>query len=188
MKTFNLTHYLLICGIVIIFSCKKSEEQPVDSLVGKYQLASVTFANDFILADTVAIPQGQNVTLLLQSILFGAADCNNPSNTRMQLQENGQIFLLCEGENKSTQNGTWSINNERTELLLTINISFDQGNTTPPFPLTLTGFTETANSISGVIQGVPLPSIFFLAFGLNLTGTGMPFHPVNLNMTLTKSN
>jgi hypothetical protein len=140
------------------------------------------------LADTVAIPQGQDLTSLMQGILFGAANCNVPLNTRMQLQNNGQIFLLCEGENKSIPNGTWSINSQRNELSLNINVSFDQGTTTNAVPLKLSNFTETANAISGVIQGVPLPSLFFLAFGLDLSGTGMPFHPINLDMTLTKSN
>jgi hypothetical protein len=186
MKT-NLIYCLLIGSIFIAISCNKDEEDQ-DPLVGKYQLANVQLANAFILADTIAIPQGQDVTPLMQSVLFGAVNCNNTLNTRIELKENGQIFLSCEGEDKSIQNGTWSINGQRTELSLTINISFDQGATTMPFPLVLSGFTETANSISGVIQGVPLPPLIFMALGLNLTGAGVPFYPINLSMTLIKAN
>ena len=186
MKQFNFIAYLFFgLSIFLLISCGNEEDDPeTDNLVGKYQLTSVKLAEDFELADTVAIPNGTDMTLLIQNLLFGSVNCSNPQNTRIELQENGQILLLCEGENKSTQNGTWSVNDQRSNLMINVNVNF-QGNPII-YQLTLEDMNETGSTVSGTVKNVLLPPEVFMAFGLDISGT--TYDNPDFNMTITKVN
>jgi hypothetical protein len=167
--------------ILSIFSaCDNKEEETVDPLVGKYIISDASLASDLIYQDNVVLPGGTDLTSAVNVALLGDAGCTNAANTRLELKNNGQIWYVCETEGNEMQNGTWQINELRTELTLALNI---QGNVVP---LNITGLQESSNKASGTVNGLPLPPEFFLAVGVDLTGSGVPVFQVNLFIEISK--
>lgn len=125
-----------------------SDEPEVDALVGLYSISSATLNEDLIVADTIVfIEEGSDLTEQISGALLAAAPCTDGANTRIELQDGGLVFYTCVGEDNTLENGTWQIDEGRTQLTLTLNI--DPSPT--PVPVVLTNLVESTSSVSGDI-------------------------------------
>ena len=162
-----------------------SSDPEVDSLVGKYSFTAASLSSDFSVEGDVLITEGTDFTPALESALFESADCNMQSAIRLELRENKQVWYSCEGEGpeKEVQNGTWNINEARTELTLTLNLA---GQTVP---LKLADLNETNAKISGVVNGLPVPGTLFCLVNQPVClDILLETHPVDLAIEFEKED
>ncbi len=175
----------LALSVLLLSACKKDNGTQVDPLVGKYIISSTKLTSPIIFSGDTVLPAGTDMTAAINAALLSSASCSTASDTRLELKENGQIWYDCQGENTSIQNGTWEINTARTELTLTLNIP-EQGGLTATVPLKITNVKESALNVSGSTT-LPLPPEFFLAFGVDLTTSGVPVFQTSIDNTITKT-
>ena len=184
MKTRSLFSISLIFFYVFTFvSCGDDDENDggdPDPLVGTYVISSAVLADDLLdpATQAVLLDAGTNITNVLFAAFLIEANCNDLANARIELKVDGQIFYTCLNEGTSFANGTWSINTDRTQLNLVINI---QGT---PVPLNLTNFNEA--NLSGLVNNLPLTPEILLAIDPTLMDLNSPFYLSNVNMQLGK--
>ena len=170
-----LSVIVLIISFIIIDSCNKDNQVKIDPLVGKYIISSAKLSGPLTFQGDTLLPSETDMTAAINAALLSSASCTNMTDTRLELKNNGQIWYLCEGENKGIQNGTWNVNDSRTELTLTLNIPMDTSTVT--VPLKITDISESQTKVSGTTT-IPLTPEFFLPFGINL--------PSGVTVQLTK--
>ena len=173
----------IILALLTLYACNKSSVS-IDPLVGKYVISSTTLANDFIYNKDTLLPAGTDLTVAINAALLASASCSNPVDTRLELKNNGQIWYDCEGENNNKQNGTWEINAARTELTLTLNVPINSINAA--VPLKISNLQVSAIQVSGSTT-IPLPPDFFLAFGVDLTKSGVPVFQTAIHIEITRT-
>ncbi len=173
---------IFLCAFAFV-SCGDDDENggaDPDPLVGTFVISSAVLADDLLdpVSQAVILDAGTNITNALFAAFLLEANCNDLANARIELKADGQIFYTCLNEGTSFANGTWSINADRTQLSLVINI---QGN---PVPLDLTNFNEA--NLSGLVINLPLTPEILLAIDPTLMDLNSPFYLSNVNMQLGK--
>ena len=66
----------------------------------------------------VSIPAGTNVTAAIVTAFLSEIECNSSANKAIEISENNKINFVCRLENKSQDQGSWAINEARTEFTL----------------------------------------------------------------------
>ena len=128
MKTCSLFSISLIFLYAFAFvSCGDDDGNggaDPDALVGTYVISSAVLTDDLLApaSQAVILDAGTNITFALFAAFLIEANCNDLANARIELKVDGQIFYTCLNEGTSFANGTWSINTDRTQLNLVINI------------------------------------------------------------------
>lgn len=176
----------ILLTLVVFSGCEKDDDNTpeVDPLVGKWSFVSATLRDAAPVGVTPNLPAGTDLTIVFGGLLVGSIDCDNPTNGKLQLEESGQILFICDGEGTpGVPNGTWSIDEDRTTLTMVIPI--DNEGTPVNFPLVMNNLVETANSISGDINNVPIPRIVFEGLGITVP-EGQPLVPINVSVTFMK--
>ncbi|QCK16862.1 hypothetical protein [Mangrovivirga cuniculi] len=163
---------LLFLALFINVSCD-DDDDPQDPLVGLYILSDAT-TNQAIVdsQDNVIAPAGADITAQIAGALLSDVSCTDAANVRVQLTSGGIVNYLCKGEGGDpSQQGTWSVNDSRSQLLLTLNI----GGTN--VPVTLNNLDETGGNINGDVA-LQLPGSLF--------GVDDPFVSIDMNITFTE--
>ncbi len=180
----NLIAFLMLGSIVFFSACSDDDitEPEVDSLVGLYQLSNATLTSDILGPDSeVVVPSGTDITAGVSAALLAAAPCTDPANTRVELEDGGSLIYTCVNEGTSEANGVWSIDDERTQLNLTINTP----DSPVPVPLNLAGLVESTTGVEGTVAGLPLPLEVFGLTSDQVLG-GLPIATVEVFIRFSK--
>ncbi|HLF33371.1 MAG TPA: hypothetical protein VI583_03980 [Cyclobacteriaceae bacterium] len=172
----------IISAMLVIQSCN-NEDGPTDPLVGKYIISAAVLMDPLVFQGDTVLAANTDMTAAINAALLTSAGCDNLANTRLELKNNGQIWYVCSGEDTGFSNGTWEINGDRTELSLALNIP--QGSTTVTALLKITDLDEGTLKVSGTTT-IPLPPEFFLAFGVDLTASGVPIFQTKIHIEITR--
>ena len=89
---------------------------------------------------------------------------------------------MCRFEDKKQDQGSWLLNESRTEFTMTLLI---QGNLVP---LKLTGLKETSSSISGNVASIPVPPTLLAQVNPDFTNVSDPAVLISIDITLEKLN
>ncbi len=151
-----LSLLVISLGLALITSCE-DDESNVDSLVGTYQFASVTLAEDLVYELQTIATAGTSVIEEIGTGMFANFECGNPFHTAVELRKNHEIWFVCVEETKEEKAGTWSIDDDRTVLAL---------NLSPPvvssqISLQVTNLNESKKSLTGTIANLPVPPELF---------------------------
>ncbi|MCX2743031.1 hypothetical protein OO013_04095 [Mangrovivirga sp. M17] len=163
---------LLFLALFINVSCDDDDDPTQDPLVGLYILTNATTNEAVVISDMDDIPAGANITPYIAGALLADVNCTDDQNIRVQLTEGGLVNYLCKGEGSDpSQQGTWSVNDARTQLLLTLNIGDNS------VPITLNSLDETGGNINGDVT-LQLPGSVF--------GSQDGFVTINMNITFVE--
>jgi len=176
LKLSILAVFMVSVGMMVFTSCEEDDPK-VDAMVGNYAFTSAVLASDLMNADTVFMPSGTNVTLIVGGGMFGSTPCDNVLNAAVELRKSNEIYFVCCGETNELKAGIWSIDDERTTLTLTLS---------PPavpqaLALEVTELVEGATTFTGKITNLPVSSEIFqlppggvLLLTINITFTKLP--------------
>ena len=182
LKNLQIIGFLSLAGLLGVASCSKDDEKKVDQIVGTYTFTSAEFneAVTIIIQDNpVEFASGSDASQFVGPAILGAAPCDNPENAAVDLRANGTAFYACVNEVNEDQMGTWTINDERT--ILYISISNPQ-----PFALTITDLTVSSTSFTGTVTNFPLPLDTAYQIGVVIPDVGLNYQTASVDVTFTQ--
>jgi hypothetical protein len=151
---------IALAAVFTFTSCSDDEEPEEDpTLAGVYQMQEAILTSDIVdVEDSVVIPSGSNVTAIMGGGIFGASPCDDPTNTAVDMRDDGKLFFVCVGSESGKQGvdaGSWEENVTLTTLTLDLNATV-----VPPigYSLSITSVSKTGTAIDGTIGSVPMPN------------------------------
>ena len=151
-----LSLLIFFFGLLLITSCEEDETK-TDPMVGTYAFVSATLAENLMYEDELLAPSGTDVYVVIGQGMFGNSPCDNILNSAVELRKNNEIYFVCIGEANELKAGTWSIKDELTILTLKLSPPAVTG----ALSLLVTSLVEGANSFTGTIANLPVPSELF---------------------------
>ena len=145
-------NYLFVL-LLLFISCSDDDVVVTkEPLLGVYTISKSILTSDAVSQNGAAsIASGTNITAAIVTAFLSEIDCSSSADKAIEVSENNKIYFICRLEGKQQEQGSWSINDARTEFTLTLLI---QGNVVP---LKLTGLQESSTKISGNVASIPVP-------------------------------
>lgn len=156
-------------GVVFTMSCDNGDDEPEPEL---YDLSGLYIFNEAVLTDgkveiATALGNPQLAALIPDDItdemaggLLAEAPCDNPANGAVELKSNLELFFACLGETNEAKSGTWSVNNDTTELNL--NLAVSSGNL--QLKISNLVINELTDVIGGSIVNFPITKSLLAGF------------------------
>ncbi len=185
MKQFRKTLLIILffTSILFIYSCDEDKKGVNDPLLGFYTISkSILTAPCASLNGAATLPSGTNVTAEILNAFLSDIVCASSGDKAIEIAENGKIYFVCRVEGKKQDQGSWAINQDRTELTLTLLI---QGS---PIPLKLTGFTESGAKVGGNVASLPVPPALLASVENAFAGVDDEFILIAIDIELEKFN
>ena len=104
------------------------------------------------------------------------------ANKAIEIAENNKINFVCRLEDKSQDQGSWAINDARSEFTLTLLI---QGNLVP---LKLTNLVESSTKIAGNVASIPVPPSLLAAVNSGFAGVTDQAVLISIDIELERLN
>ena len=158
MKTSRLFLFaLLSVSMVFLSSCKEDEEPEESSFIGDYVIVNATTSEPLTLTTNeigdITVPQGMDITVMIQDALLGAIQCD-PASSIIELHEDFSLFLSCATSMEEIDAGTWE---EQSETVIILNLNSTAIPSSPTgIVLTVTDVTLVGSLLSGSTS-VPIP-------------------------------
>ena len=106
----------------------------------------------------------------------------NINDVPESMANNNKINFVCRLEDKSQDQGSWAINESRTEFTLTLLI---QGNLVP---LKLTSLVESSSKIAGNVASIPVPPILLASVNSAFSGITDQAVLISIDIELERLN
>lgn len=170
IKTIWLT--LLSIILLLITGCSKDDEgEKVSSYIGVYSISNATLNESLTLTTNeigvIAIPQGTDIKSMISEALLSALSCTSTDNSRIELREEGSLYMSCAGENKEINAGTWE---EAGEKVLKLNLNSTAIPSSPTgISLEVTDVSWSGNTLSGNTS-VPMAEAMFVEMIQQMSG------------------
>ena len=187
MKFLAIIHrhfYLFLVLSFALMACNEDDNGSTtqkDEVAGTYAFKSATFVNGVEIklnGQPTSFPANSDATAYVNAALLGEAPCNDAENAALELRENGELYLVCKGENNEALAGTWEVNEAGTQIRLKI--------TNPPFTLLIENFKLENNILSGRISNFPLVKDDQYKLGAPLPSGGINAQTTAVDIQLTK--
>ena len=182
LKNLLIIGIMSLAGLLCFISCSKDDEKKVDEIVGTYAFTSAEF-NDAVTITIQDYPvefaSGSDASQFVGPAILGAAPCDNPENAAVDLRANGTAFYVCVTEVNEEQAGTWTINDDRT--ILYISISNPQA-----FALTINELVVSSTLFTGTVTNFPLPLDTAYQIGDLIPDVGLNYQTASVDVTFTK--
>ena len=173
---------LFIFSLVFFMSCDDgSEPEPeLYDLSGIYTFKKAVLQTEIqIPGIPIPIPAGRDITNEMADGLLAEAPCKDPDNGAVELKSNFKLFFACIGEEDELDAGTWMVDDERTELTLSLSVStgnlalklkdLDIDEVNDVIGGTITSFPITKTLLAGFLEGVPGADIILGGLDENFT-------------------
>ena len=145
-------NYLFVITLLFISCSDDDDAVSKEPLLGVYTISKSVLTSDAVSQNGAAsVASGTNVTAAIVTAFLSEIDCSSSADKAIEVSENNKIYFICRLEGKQQEQGSWAINDARTEFTLTLLI---QGNVVP---LKLTGLQESSTKISGNVASIPVP-------------------------------
>lgn len=144
---------ILIVFTFFLLSCDDEEGASTkEPLLGMYTISKSVLTSDATSANGLAsISSGTDITSAIITAFLSEITCNSGANKAIEVAENNKINFVCRLENKTQDQGSWAINESRSEFTMTLLI---QGNLVP---LKLSNLVESSTKIAGNVSSIPVP-------------------------------
>ena len=184
-RSIQLLTGLMVASMAFVVACGDDDDEPaVEPLLGRWEISSATLAADVSATNTLGepllLPAGTDLTAVIASSFLANIECTNPVAKAIELAEGNDILYACTQEDKTQEAGSWSLNGDRSGLDLRITID---GNLVA---LNLINLQETATTMSGLVNSIPLPPPLLAAVEPGFATVEQLAIPVSLNMSFRK--
>jgi hypothetical protein len=166
---------ILLMACLVVTACKKDDDEDnnpapptfEEKLVGHYALNSSTFNQDVTMynveaaGDTITFPEGSDATLVVSGALLDDSPCDNILNTLLDMRPDFTLYYICSGEENELQAGTWSADEATSSVALNVNTEIG------PVAVTITDIVINDTSMTGNINGLPVPVDYSQPVGEN---------------------
>jgi len=145
--------WTMALATTIFVGCGEDDEEP-SALIGVYTVTSATLAEDTPNPNNQdeTWPAGTDLIQQVGGAFAGAADCNNPQNTAIQLAEDNDFAYVCLTESSDPVSaGTWNENAEQKK----ITISLTSTSFGVPVSVSVVNYNLTGTSLTGTIENFP---------------------------------
>ena len=159
----------LVLAVLFVVSCDNGSDDPPEpelyDLSGVYTFKEAKLQTEVTInigVLPITVPAGRDITEELSSGLLATAPCKDPENGAVELKASFELFFACIGESNGAKAGSWSVDDDRTELTLSL--------ASPPLPAALAlkienlDINETTDVIGGSIIKFPLTPDLMLGF------------------------
>ena len=159
----------LVLAVLFVMSCDSGNDDPPEpelyDLSGVYTFKEATLQSEITInigQFPITVPAGRDITEEMSGGLLAEAPCKDPENGAVELKATNELFFACVGESNEAQAGSWSVNDDRTELTLSL--------ASPPLPAALPlkienlDINENTDVIGGSIIKFPLTPDLMLGF------------------------
>ena len=180
LKFINLTKFFLF----FLISCdEKTDSVNSEPLLGIYTISKSVLTADATSENGAAkVESGTDITSTIRSSFLAEIDCLSNSDKAIEIADNNKIYFICRNEGKQQPQGSWAINNERTEFTLTLLI---QGNLVP---LKLTNIVESPSKIAGNVTSIPVPPILLASVNSLFSGITDEAILISIDIELERLN
>ena len=179
----KLLSYLLLFSFVFISCDDDSDDVNREPLLGIYTISKSILTADATSANGLAsIPSGTNITAAIVTAFLSEIECTSSANKAIEIAENNKINFVCRLENKSQDQGSWAINEARTEFTLTLLI---QGNLVP---LKLVSLQESSSRIAGNVASIPVPPALLAGVNSQFAGVTDQAVLISIDIELERLN
>ena len=156
-----------VVGLLFVVGCDNGDDEPEPELYelpGVYTFKKAVMQTEFTVPGIgLKLPAGRDITDEMKDGLLSEAPCDNPENGAVELKSSMELFFACIGESNELKAGTWSVNNDTTEL--TLNLVVAAG--ALPLKITDLEINKSSNVIGGSIFNFPITKSLLAGF---LTG------------------
>lgn len=179
----KLLNILIVCSFLLL-SCDDEEGASTkEPLIGIYTISKSVLTSDATSANgLVSISSGTDITASIVTAFLSEITCNSAANKAIEVAENNKINFVCRLEDKSQDQGSWAINESRTEFTLTLLI---QGNLVP---LKLTSLVESSTKIAGNVASIPVPPTLLATVNSQFSGVTDPAVLISIDIELERLN
>ena len=159
----------LVLAVLFVMSCDNDNDDPPEpepyDLSGVYTFKEATLQTEVTIKIgllPITVPAGRDITEEMSGGLLAEAPCKDPENGAVELKATNELFFACIGESSEAKAGSWTVNDDRTEL--TLNLA------APPLPAALAlkienlDINEATDVIGGSIINFPLTPDLMLGF------------------------
>ena len=179
----KLLNILIVCSFLLL-SCDDEEGASTkEPLIGIYTISKSVLTSDATSANgLVSISSGTDITSAIVTAFLSEITCNSGANKAIEIAENNKIYFICRLEDKSQDQGSWAINEARSEFTLTLLI---QGNLVP---LKLTSLVASSTKIAGNVASIPVPPTLLAAVNSQFSGVTDIAVPISIDIELERLN
>ena len=176
-------NYLFVLAFLFVSCDDTDDDASSEPLLGLYTISSSVLTSDAVSANGAAtVASGTDITSTIVTSFLAEIQCQGSANKAIEVASNNKINFVCRFEDKKQDQGSWLLNDSRSEFTMTLLI---QGNLVP---LKLTGLQETANSISGNVQSIPVPPTLLASVNPDFANVSDPAVLISIDITLEKLN
>ena len=180
LKTINF----LFASLILLLSCdEKSDSVTSEPLLGVYTISKSVLTADATSANGAAtVESGTDITATIRSSFLAEIDCLSNTDKGIEVAENNKIFFVCRSEGKQQDQGSWLINDARTEFQLNLLI---QNNLVP---LKLVNLVESSTKIAGNVASIPVPPILLASVNPLFSGITDQAVLISIDIELERLN
>ncbi len=180
----KLLSYLLIFSFVFVSCDEESDDLNKEPLLGIYTISKSVLTSDATSQNgLVSIPSGTDITDAIVTAFLSEIQCTSSANKAIEVAENNKIYFVCRLEDKAPQDqGSWAINEARTEFTMTLLI---QGT---PVPLKLSSLVESSTSIAGNVAQIPVPPLLLSSINSQFSGVTDTAVLISIDIELERLN
>ena len=176
-------NYLFVLAFLFVSCDDTDDDSSSEPLLGLYTISSSVLTSDAVSANGAAtVSSGTDITSTIVTSFLAEIQCQGSANKAIEVADNNKINFVCRFEDKKQDQGSWLLNDSRSEFTMTLLI---QGNLVP---LKLTGLQETANSISGNVQSIPVPPTLLASVNPDFANVSDPAVLISIDITLERLN
>jgi len=179
----KLLNLLIVCSFFLIACEDEGSVSTKEPLLGIYTISKSALTSDATsLNGLVSISSGTDITSAIVTAFLSEITCNSNANKAIEIAENNKINFVCRLEDKSQDQGSWAINDARSEFTLTLLI---QGNLVP---LKLTNLVESSTKIAGNVASIPVPPSLLAAVNSGFAGVTDQAVLISIDIELERLN
>ena len=179
----KLLNLLIVCSFFLLACEDEGSVSTKEPLLGIYTISKSVLTSDATSQNGLAsISSGTDITSAIVTAFLSEITCNSGANKAIEIAENNKINFVCRLEDKSQDQGSWAINDARSEFTLTLLI---QGNLVP---LKLTNLVESSTKIAGNVASIPVPPSLLASVNSGFAGVTDQAVLISIDIELERLN
>ena len=180
----KILNIFTILSLLFVSCDDDSDTVNSEPLLGIYTISKSVLTSDATSQNgLVSIPSGTDITGAIVTAFLSEIQCNSSANKAIEVAENNKIYFVCRLEDKTPQDqGSWAINEARTEFTMTLLI---QGNLVP---LKLVSLQESSSRIAGNVASIPVPPALLASVNSQFAGVTDQAVLISIDIELERLN
>jgi len=113
-------NYLLVLAFLFVSCDDTDDAASSEPLLGLYTISSSVLTSDAVSANGAAtVASGTDITSTIVTSFLAEIQCQGSANKAIEVASNNKINFVCRFEDKKQDQGSWLLNDSRSEFTMT---------------------------------------------------------------------